>query len=42
LADQLPVPLSGGETAIVKARTTPQSVVPVLIADAGEQASWRA
>ena len=40
MTDQLPVPVSR-KTAIVKKRTPPQIVVPLLIADAGEQASWR-
>jgi hypothetical protein len=40
MTDQLPVPVSR-KTAIAKERATPQIVVPLLIADAGEQASWR-
>ena len=40
MTDQLPVPISR-KRAIVKKRTPPQIVVPMLIADAGEQASWR-
>jgi site-specific recombinase XerD len=41
MSDQLPVPVSRGKTAIAKKRTTPQVVVPALIADLGEDASWR-
>jgi site-specific recombinase XerD len=37
---QLPVPVSR-KTVIAKERTTPQIVVPALIADLGEQSSWR-
>ena len=40
MSDQLPAPISR-KTAIAKARTTPQIVVPALIADLGEQSSWR-
>lgn len=40
MTEQLPVPVSS-KMAIVKKRTPPQIVVPLLIADAGEQASWR-
>jgi hypothetical protein len=38
--DQLPVPVSR-KTAISTERTTPQIIVPSLIADLGEDASWR-
>ena len=40
MTDQLPVQVSR-KTTIGKEHTTPQIVVPLLIADAGEQASWR-
>ena len=40
MTDQLPVPVSR-KTAIATKRTTPQIVVPALIADLGEQSSWR-
>jgi site-specific recombinase XerD len=40
MTDQLPVPVSRA-TALVKERTTPQIVVPALIADLGEESSWR-
>src|SRR5580698_7347562 len=40
MTEQLPVPVSR-KTAIAKERTTPQMVVPALIADLGEQSSWR-
>jgi len=40
MTEQLPVPVER-KTAITKARTTPQIVVPALIADLGEQSSWR-
>jgi hypothetical protein len=38
MTEQLPVPVSR-KTAIAKERTTPQIVVPALIADLGEQSS---
>ncbi len=41
MTNQLPVPLSRGKADIVKARTTSQIVVPALIAEIGEDASWR-
>jgi site-specific recombinase XerD len=40
MTEQLPVPVSR-KTAIAKERTTPQIVSPSLIADLGEDASWR-
>ena len=40
MTEQLPVPVLR-KTAIAKERTTPQIVVPSLIADLGEDASWR-
>jgi hypothetical protein len=39
MTNQLPAPASRGKPPITNNRTTPQSVVPALIADAGEQAS---
>jgi site-specific recombinase XerD len=41
MTDQLPVPVPRGKTEIAKKRTTPQIVVPALIATLGEDASWR-
>jgi site-specific recombinase XerD len=41
MTNQLPVPISRGKTTIATERTTPQIIVPSLIADLGEDASWR-
>jgi site-specific recombinase XerD len=39
MTDQLPVLVSRGKNAITTKRTTPQIVMPALIADLGEDAS---